>query len=178
MRRSKLSPVLLLLALCAPAPEALAADGADAGANIQVTITLGDAEERSEPQRVYRLLARDGGPPARMLMGWRMPMPTQRAEVEQVEAPVTSYVYQNVGVTANLTARRVPDGRVLVDGQIEVSGVREGKEGSEHAGMPVIGTFQQAVNVLLREGKPLRVAQVPDPEGGSLFLELAVEVLE
>jgi hypothetical protein len=44
--------------------------------------------------------------------------------------------------------------------------------------MPLIGTFQQDLNVLLRAGKPLRIAEVPDPEGGTMYLELSAEVLD
>jgi hypothetical protein len=45
------------------------------------------------------------------------------------------------------------------------------------AGMPVIGTFQQEIDVDLAAGKPLVVAEVPDPEGGVLRMELEAGIL-
>ena len=44
--------------------------------------------------------------------------------------------------------------------------------------LPIIGTFQQELNVTLKEGKPLRLAEVPDPEGGRVHLEIKAEVLD
>jgi hypothetical protein len=149
-------------------------DGGYIGPNVQITITVGDVEPGSHPVvHTYRLLARDGGDQAQMLMGWRTPIPTGGTGGER------SYVYQNVGMTAKLAARVLPSGRILVAGEFEISGVRQEMDGIEKpADMPIIGTFQQALSVLLNQGKALRVAEVPDPDGGTMYLELTAEVLE
>ena len=90
-----------------------------------------------------------------------------------------SYVYQNVGVSAHLEARILVDGRVLVSGQVEISGARESRtSGTALGNAPLIGTFQQELRVVLREGKRLRVSEAPDPEAGTLYLDLEVDLLE
>jgi len=140
--------------------------------NVIVSITIGKEEGAAPERRTYRLVARDRER-SEMLMGWRTPIPTTSQPGDDAEA-VTSYVYQNVGVTAKLTVRLLADRRVFVDGELEVSGTRD-EEGPRP---PTIGTFQQTLKVLLREGAALRVAEVPDPDGGTLYVELEVEVLD
>lgn len=149
------------------------------GPNIKITLTVGDVEADTGPTvRRYTLIARDGGSPASLLMGWRTPIPTTTSS-DDGTAPVTSYVYQNVGMTANIEARLMKDGRMLISGAVEISGARrEAMTGGASLQAPTIGTFQQQLNVLLRAGKPLRVAEVPDPEGGTMYLQLEAEILD
>jgi hypothetical protein len=186
-RRHLFVSILLVLCFVIPASRALAhtegdaADGAYVGPNVQVTITIGDVEEQAGPTvRTYRLIARDGGSATRMMMGWRTPIPTSSAaDAGGAPASVTSYVYQNVGMTAQVEVRVIGNGRILVTGAIEISGARRNPDVVQAPpGMPLIGTFQQDLNVLLRAGKPLRIAEVPDPEGGTMYLELSAEVLD
>jgi len=146
--------------------------------NVIVTITIGDVEKPDADRRSYRLIARDGER-SEILMGWRTPLPTSRATEGDDGAPVTSYTYQNVGVTSKIEVQLLPDRQVLLNGQIEVSGAREDPgEGADGSRPPTIGTFQQSLVALLRENEPLRVAQVPDPDGGSLYIELEVDILD
>ena len=149
------------------------------GPNIRITLTVGDVEADKGPTvRHYALIARDGGSPASMLMGWRTPIPTTTS-FDDGSSPVTSYIYQNVGMTAKIEARVMGDGRILISGAVEISGARREGPGREvSAQAPTIGTFQQELSVLLRKGKPLRVAEVPDPEGGTMYLEIEAEVLD
>jgi len=179
-------PFLVALSLtCGAGSSGAAEEGgparAPAGRNVQVTITIGDVEEGAGVVvRKYRMLARDGAPRARMLMGWRTPIPTARAAADgSADAPVTTYVYQNVGLTAQVETRVLEGGHIALDGVIELSAVRAILPGLEvPANMPIIGTFQQELSVVLDAGKPLRVAEVPDPEGGTLYLELTASVLD
>lgn len=149
------------------------------GPNIKITLTVGDVDAGKTSEKIYKLLARDGASKARMLMGWRTPIPTTSGVGDDGSAPVTSYTYQNVGMTAVLEAKLVADGRVLVSGVVELSGARgqgpEGMQAPQNA--PIIGTFQQDLNVLLQPGQALRVAEVPDLDQGTLYLELSAEVL-
>jgi Flp pilus assembly secretin CpaC len=186
MKSGKLVISLLCLALAGGVLSATISDDAGGetqstyvGPNIKITLTVGDVEAEEGPTvRHYALIARDGGSPASLLMGWRTPIPTSTAS-DDGSAPVTSYVYQNVGMTARIEARVLDDDRILVSGAIEISGARREAQlpgASKYA--PTIGTFQQELNVLLRKGKPLRVAEVPDPEGGTMYLELEAEILD
>ena len=158
------------------AQEPDSATPAATGPNVRITITIGDVEGPGQTtERTHRMVTRHGER-CEMMMGWRMPIPTTK--LDEDGSPVTTYVYQNVGVTARLEARHLSDGRVMIGGQIEASGTREDARPGDSTKPPVIGTFQQVVNVILKDGKPLRIAEVPDPEGGTLYVELQADVLD
>jgi len=152
------------------------------GPNVRLTLTMVDSDPGVRPEeRTYEYVARDGGGKATLIMGWRVPIPTTRAADDAAGEPITEYVYQNIGFTAYLWVTILEDGRILVRGQIEASGARQGPvemRDSAKDDMPIIGTFQQELNVTLKEGKPLRLAEVPDPEGGRVHLEIKAEVLD
>lgn len=151
------------------------------GDNLMITITVGDVEaDNKSSVRSYKLVALDGGNRAEMLMGWRMPIPTTRAVPDTPDSqPVTSFTYQNIGVTASIEVDSLADGRILLAGSIEISGVREQKgEAADTDAPPLIGTFQQSVFVIVKEGEAMRVAEVPDPDGGSLYVQLTVDRLD
>ena len=171
--------VLLVPAVHTKAQQDPQATSPGLGPNVMITMTVGNVDEPGAKVRTYRFLGRDGTAAA-MLMGWRMPIPTSHSRSgDDDTAPVTSYVYQNVGVTAELEIDVLSDGRVLLAGEIEISGTREGTPPEQGAtAPPMIGTFQQALNVILREEQPIRVAQVPDPEGKTLYLQVEVDVLD
>ena len=180
MSRTCFAALAVLASLLAGARPALAAEPAQGGGrNVQITITTGHTERRDVPVRTWRLLYREGAPRARMMMGWRTPIPTARGTAEaSAEAPVTTYVYQNVGMTAQLETRVASASAIEIDGTIEISAAR-GIPGVElPRDMPVIGTFQQELAVVLAPGKPLRVAEVPDPDGGTLYLQLEARLVE
>ena len=168
----------LVLATGEPAAKADTAAGAP-GRNVSLTLVVGRiGGPPGAPERTYKMLGQDGAP-MRMLMGWRMPIPTRSAAEGGEEPSSMSYVYQNVGVSAHLEARILVYGRVLVSGQVEISGARESRtSGTALGNAPLIGTFQQELRVVLREGKRLRVSEAPDPEAGTLYLDLEVDLLE
>jgi len=168
--------LLLLVAGGAVAAE----EEAGPAPNVRITLTSGKIGDNADPaEKTYRLVTRDGGPPARLLMGWRMPIPTTRSLGEPGGGdPGVTFVYQNVGMSAHLETQLVAPNRVLVRGMVEISGKRGGPSTEPDPGNPpIIGTFQQDLSVVLKEGERLRVAEVPDPEGGTLFLALLAEVL-
>jgi len=173
------SCLVCLLAVATPVTAQDSGDTAvkesEPGANVIVTLTLG--EVKKGPTRTYKLVTRSGEA-AGILVGWRTPIPTVRTGGTDSGEPVTSYVYQNVGMTARLRPTLLPDGRLRLDGEIELSGSRKSEVAETPDGMPIIGTFQQDLDVLLKEGEPLRVAEVPDPEGGQLYLELEAHLLD
>jgi len=144
------------------------------GRNIEITITVGNPTWKDASRtHTYRMLVREDAPRARMLMGWRTPIPTARAASDKSgDAPVTTYVYQNVGMTAQMEARMLEPGWFLLEGTVELSGARALPGVELPPDMPAIGTFQQEISVRVQEGKPLRVAEVPDPDGGTLYLQI------
>jgi len=172
---SALAVLLPLLSGAAGAAEEQAAPAMEDGPNVRITLTAGKVGGGADPtEKVYRWLTRAGGPPARLLMGWRMPIPTTQSEEERQ----VSYVYQNVGMSAHLYTVLLSGDRINIHGMIEISGKKGDVEPAADSGRPpIIGTFQQDLSVVLRDGEPLRVAELPDPEGGTLFLDLRAEVL-
>ena len=68
---------------------------------------------------------------------------------------------------------------VLIKGMIEVSGKRDKPQTEKNElGLPIIGTFQQDLYVVLQDGKNLRVAEVPDPDGGTISIDIRADVLK
>jgi hypothetical protein len=154
------------------------------GPNVRVTLTIVDSEPGSRPaESTYEYVARgDGASRATLIMGWRVPIPRTRAMEDEEDVPLTEYVYQNIGFTAQLFVTVLEDDRILVRGQIEASGARKGpeemREAAEEDHLPIIGTFQQDLNVTLKAGRPLRLSEVPDPEGGRVYLEIKAEPID
>lgn len=180
-----LFPVLLAGAQAASA-QAPAVPDASASDNVSITLTVGRVGGTAPAgEKTYKFVGQDGKP-ARMLMGWRTPIPTRSSDQGQSDASATSYVYQNIGMTADLQTRSVGKTRYSVMGQIEISGTRDGAGAAAAAAAaaappgkpPLIGTFNQALNVVVSLGKKVRIAEVPDPEGGSLYIDLRVDLLE
>jgi hypothetical protein len=166
----------LLLGAEAP-PEGTSIPGT--APNVAVTLFVGKSGgPGGADEKVYRLLGQAGSP-ARMLMGWRAPIPTRQSAADASDAPAMSFVYQNVGVSADLETDVLPDRRIRVRGQIEISGPRGAQLGELTSTKPtLIGTFQQALSVVLTPGKKLRIAQAPDPDGGIVHLDLQVDLVE
>ena len=181
-----LSMVVAVAALLAPAvsaQDAVAQEKSAPSTNVAITITVGDTvpEDGEGPdERNFRMVMLAAGRSTNLLVGWRMPIPSTRQPDDDPDAaPVTSYIYQNVGMSARLKPSRLEDVRFLVVGSIEVSGKRNEPEAERNeAGLPIIGTFQQDIYLVLRDGKKLRVAEVPDPEGGMIYIELQLDVMK
>jgi hypothetical protein len=170
--------VAFLVAVLPAAGQEKKASSSGTGPNVLVTLTISKTGGSGAPQKVFKLIGQDDSE-AMMMVGWRTPIPTVSSAREDAgKPPVTSYVYQNVGVNAKLTIKVLDGGRIQLRGGIEISGVREtqaGDSGGQKA--PLIGTFQQTLTAVVVEGKKLRVAESPDPEGGTLSLDIEAEVL-
>ena len=146
-------------------------------ANVSLTLTVGNVGGKSPFERKYRVLTQDRAV-ASLLMGWRTPIPMTSGATDDGGKAVTTFTYQNIGVSSSLRVTTVGSAKVAVDGDIEVSGAREGPAvDASGTKAPIIGTFQQHLQVVATEGHKLRVAEVPDPEGGTLYLDLEVDVL-
>jgi len=181
MKRSVLLSLMLiptaLVAGAAPPEGTPAAPGV--APNVAVTLIVGRAGgPTGADEKTYRILGQAGST-SRMLMGWRAPIPTRQSAAESAEAPSMSFVYQNIGVSADLQTDVLPDRRLLVHGQVEISGARGAPLGDLTSAKPtLIGTFQQALRVVLVPGKRLRVAEGPDPDGGTIHLDIEVDIVE
>lgn len=168
------APVLLCtLLLFATAPtQGSDSVGASVGSNVLVTITV--TEGSGSPEKSYQFIARDRTGAAELLTGWRVPVPT----AESGSPAVTSYTYQNVGLTARIKAQVLPDSHVALRGGIEISKVSEPTtKPRSSVTPPIIGTFQQEFDVVLREGDPLDLAVVSTPDGGELTVRLRADCL-
>lgn len=182
MRLAGLFALLLLVpmavATAQPAPERAGGAAQSVAPNVTITLFVGKAGgPTGADEKTYRMLGQAGSS-TRILMGWRAPIPTRQSAAESSETPSTSFVYQNIGVSADLQTDLLPDRRLLVQGQIEISGVRGAPLGDLTSAKPaLIGTFQQALRVAVQPGKRVRVAEAPDPDGGTLHLDLQVDVV-
>ena len=168
--------MVLLAAVVLPAAGQDAASGSpQMGQNVLVTLTISKTGGDTAPPRVFKLLGQHDSE-AMMMVGWRTPIPMVSAPKDDPgKAPVTSYVYQNVGVNAKLTIRVLDQGKIHLRGGIEISGAREGHV-ADGQQAPLIGTFQQTLSVVVADGKKVRIAEAPDPEGGTVSLEIEASV--
>jgi hypothetical protein len=173
--------ISIAIALCAALMLPVAASDTDPGgslsSNVLLTIIVREGDDAAE--KAYRVVARGDDSRARLLTGWRVPIPTTTSKAEGDCASQTSYTYQNVGLTADFRAKVFPGDRVALRGEIEVSGAKESlrdQTGASRA--PMIGAFQQSFNVLLHDGSPLELAAVANPDGGALSVRLQADILD
>lgn len=181
-RTKSLVSLFLVVAFLAVSHPAVAEQGSAAragnGKNVLVTLTISKTGGSGPPQKVYKLVGQDESE-AQMLVGWRTPIPTvTAARDDSGKPPMTSFTYQNIGVSARMMIHVLEQGRITLQGGIEISGEREGPAvgpGGQKA--PIIGTFQQNLKVTVSPGKKVRIAEGPDPEGGTVSLDIeAVEM--
>ena len=98
--RTVLLVAAVLVALLLPATSAFAQS--DANYHVRVTFTAGkldgNKKENKVPGKALSLVVTSGGPPASMLTGSRVPIPTKEIQAtDDGVVPVISYTYQNIG---------------------------------------------------------------------------------
>lgn len=164
----KLAPILAaLLFLALPA---IAADS-ERNVEIRLTITNADASGKTT-ERTFELLTREDRA-SELLTGWRVPISTT-ATVSAQPAMMQSFTYQNVGVTIRLNTDIGEDGRVLLDGQVEMSDVQQQESAPAH--QPTIGTFQHQFEAVLDDARPVTVSRAPKYDGGSISIVVEAEI--
>lgn len=151
--------------------------------SILITVTVGEeGAGRSASEESYRVLARDDGTPAVLDTAWRVPVPTQSFKTMTKNGkvvPATSFTYHKVGLDANFRANILKPGQVWLRGKLNVDTLTPA-HATKHAepGRRIDGSIDQQFDVVLRDGTPQRIAVVPVPEGGSLYIQLQAEILE
>ncbi len=174
-------PMLIVLASLAATSLVFAEDPPsrpeDSGVNLLFTLTIADQSRDGETtERSVRLLALNGRS-ARLLTGWRYPIPTTTFNTSNTTGtgeivPITSYRYQEVGVSVSLKGWTVSEDRIRVEGRVEVSAV---KEAAEPAGstLPKVGTFSHEFEVILTDGVEQVLAEAPRPDEASIGLAIS-----
>ena len=175
-------PMLIVLASLVAASLAFADDPPsrpeDSGVNLLFTVTIADqGSDGKTTERSVRLLALDGRP-ARLLTGWRYPIPTTSFDTANTTGtgeivPVTSYSYQDVGVAVRLTGWTVPEDRIRVEGRVEVSAVKEAASEPAGSTLPKVGTFTHEFAVILEDGVEQVLAEAPRPGEASIRLAIS-----
>jgi type II secretory pathway component GspD/PulD (secretin) len=122
------------------------------------------------------VIAREGSR-STLLIGSRVPIAVSEvSRQEDGEArPTTTYAYQNIGFSAELMAWVLPNGKINVEAEIESSQISPETASADH---PVILTYQQRVQVVLEDGKPMRVTRVEDPERVNGHFEIIAKIVE
>jgi len=96
------------------------------------------------------------GQQAEILIGDRVPIPTTSFNTSQTVGgnivPITSFTYQNVGITLQIEPRVHHNREVTLKLQVEFSQVTGGVE-SDSGGQPIIGTRQIQTVIRLRDGE-------------------------
>ena len=124
--------------------------------------------------KTRELVAQEGSR-STLLIGSRVPIAVTQASGDDDEEPVITYAYQNIGFSAELRAWVLPNGKISVEAEIESSQISPETAGSEH---PVILTYQQQVQVVLEDGKSMKVTRVEDPERVNGHFEITAEIVK
>ncbi len=97
------------------------------------------------------------GERAELLIGDRVPIPTTSFNTSQTVGgnivPITSFTYQNVGITVQIQPRVHHNKEVTLKVQVEVSQVTGAVETSAGQAQPIIGTRQIQTVIRLRDGE-------------------------
>lgn len=178
MRRSL--AILIVTLLAAPVAASDRARPGDDGANVLLTLTIagsgGDA--RGTGERSIRALLLDDQR-TRLTSGWRVPTATELSAEPGGNGQPTSVAYQDVGLGATLHSRMVAPGRLRVAGEIELSSIDESKAGAALGpSSPVVSTFRQVFEVVLRDGVSATLGELPHPEGGAVSLTILAQIQE
>jgi general secretion pathway protein D len=97
------------------------------------------------------------GEKAEIVIGDRVPIPTTSFNTSQTIGgnivPITSFTYQNVGITVQLEPRVHHNKEVTLKVQVEVSQIAGSVAGSGGVDQPIIGTRQIQTVIRLRDGE-------------------------
>jgi hypothetical protein len=143
--------------------------------NIRVTIRHDAADPGGTRMVKTREVVAQEGSRSRLLIGSRVPIAMTEVSGDDDEEPVITYAYQNIGFSAELRAWVLPNGKISVEAEIESSQISPETADSEH---PVILTYQQRVQVVLEDGKPMNVTRVEDPERVNGHFEITAEIVK
>jgi hypothetical protein len=178
---SKTRSVSLVAALLVALFLTATAAGAQSDANYNVRLTFtagtldGTKKENKVPAKSLSLVVTSDGPPATLLTGSRVPIPTTEiATTDQGVVPVTSYTYQNIGFSAEVEARILPNGWIEVRASVEDSWIEPGTE-DDH---PVVQTRHQRIGVVLQDGAGLEIARSTDADDRIRWVDVTAEILD
>lgn len=152
----------------------------DANYNVRLTFTAGTLDDTKKkedkiPAKVLSLVVTSDGPPATLLTGSRVPIPTTEIEAtDEGVVPVTSYTYQNIGFSAEAEARILPNGWIEVRANVENSWIEPGTEGD----LPVVQTRHQRIGVVLQDGAALEIARSTDEDDTIRWVDVTAEILD
>jgi hypothetical protein len=145
--------------------------------NIKVTIRYDTTDPDGKREVKTREVVAQEGSRASLLIGSRVPiaMTETAGGDESQDGPITSYSYQNIGFAAELRAWVLPGGKIAVEAEIESSQIAPDSSTDLH---PVILTYQQRIQVVVENGKPMHVTRVEDPDRVNGHFEIIAEIVE
>ena len=123
----------------------------------------------TSPRSRSRVPARLADVRAGLPWGWRVPI----AGV----SGTGGVHYQNVGLAVTLHGRRVEDDRIRAAGEVELSSIdRVHLETAAGLATPTVDTFRYVFDVVLDDDVTTVLAEVPNPEGGTVTLSVLAEL--
>lgn len=141
------------------------------GSNIRITFTLGRIEGKKKMvQKSFALVVTSGGPSASLLTGQRVPIPTT---TDADDDSVRSYIYQNVGLSAEVQALITEAGVIELQSIVENSWI----DPETAKGQPTIETRHQEARVVLKDGVPLELARSSDGDQVR-YVEVQADILD
>ena len=168
---SMVCPALVLALAVSGLPAAGAEANPGSAPNVRVTFTLGKVEgkDKKTPLKSFALVVLSGDLSS-LLTGARVPIPTTQAADE---GSVTTYTYQNVGLSAQVEAEVVAGGEVQIKANVEHSWIDPETKNSQ----PVVETRHQQIRVSLKDGAALEITRSSDGEE-LRYVEVKADILK
>lgn len=160
------------------------AEGGGKASNVRITVEVGGLQGgKKVSPKTYAMLAPLRGQTS-LSSSARVPIPSTQAlpaeaKESQAATVISSFTYQDVGISIDLETTGTDESRIGVHGQVDVSLIRS-DTGSKPAPKtpPTIGSFRQKIDVTLQEGKPSRLALVDEPGAEPFYVEIKAEFVE
>jgi general secretion pathway protein D len=122
--------------------------------SVTLNFLKSDSETRSIAKPQLRVTE---GEKAEILIGDRVPIPTTSFNTSQTVGgnivPITSFTYQNVGITVNIEPRVHHNQEITLKVSVEISQVTGSVANEGGASQPIIGTRQIQTVIRLRDGE-------------------------
>ena len=160
------------------APEGKAAQGSRPNILIKITTVREEGQGR-KVAKSYSLICADGEASSLSSLA-RVPIPTTTTQDGSGtdEKTLSSLSYQNAGLSASFEPSILGGRAVLLNARLEDSSFTGPMESSGGAKPRHMRSMNQNLRVILKEGKPLRVASIENAYGESFHLEVEADILD
>jgi hypothetical protein len=134
---------------------------------------------KKDSVNTYSIISPSDGTKTELGFGSRVPIPisssTTAVSDDGKPVPMTSFSFQNVGMTLNVRTTAVSAKQIKLVGSVEASIVQQENSRGVSAEPPVIGSLRQDLSLVLKPGSVLRAVTIDDQREGALYLDVKAD---